>query len=165
MHFYQIVWRAGPTSPTLATATSLSQGRRRGRRPGSTARTSARRMGATGSSPRCMMVPPVTFWSGWRSEAILLLMLSRKFWDFFRPLYLDSLILLQSITKWWGVYLGLYNTGKEGGWAWSDGSPVCYTNWNKNEPNGCVGSVRRTGLWGCKLGGIFLAVSDESGQA
>ena len=92
-------------------------------------------------------------------------MLSRKFWDIFRPPYFDSLILLQSITKWWGVYFGLYNTGKEGGWAWSDGSPVCYTNWNKNEPNGCVGSVRRTGLWGCKLGGIFLAVSDESDQA
>ena len=45
--------------------------------------------------------------------------------------------------KTWLVYLGLTKTpgsvGKETGWVWSDGSPACYTNWNKGEkePNGC----------------------------
>jgi hypothetical protein len=40
----------------------------------------------------------------------------------------------------WGAWIGLYNTGTAGSFAWVTAEPVSYTNWNNNEPNNHGGS-------------------------
>lgn len=34
-----------------------------------------------------------------------------------------------------GMWIGLFDRNVEGGFVWSDGSPVQYVNWSRNEPN------------------------------
>jgi hypothetical protein len=41
----------------------------------------------------------------------------------------------------WGAWIGLYNTGTPGSFAWVTGEPVGFTNWNRNEPNNQGGSA------------------------
>jgi hypothetical protein len=40
-----------------------------------------------------------------------------------------------------GPWIGLYNTGTQGSFAWVTGEPVSYTNWNAGEPNNYKGSA------------------------
>ncbi len=41
----------------------------------------------------------------------------------------------------WGAWIGLYNTGTPGSFAWVTGEPFSYSNWNRNEPNNQNGSA------------------------
>jgi hypothetical protein len=41
----------------------------------------------------------------------------------------------------WGPWIGLYNTGTPGSFAWVTGEPVMFTNWNIGEPNNQGGSA------------------------
>ena len=50
-------------------------------------------------------------------------------------------ITFRGVTPGWSVWLGLYKPAGSpglGGYAWSDGSPACFSNWNtdEKEPNG-----------------------------
>ena len=38
-------------------------------------------------------------------------------------------------------HIGLSDRSKEGGFIWSDGSPVAYVNWRDGEPNDSGGEV------------------------
>lgn len=47
---------------------------------------------------------------------------------------------IPGITKGSSTWLGFTDTAKEGTFVWSDNSPVCYTNWHRNEPNQHLGN-------------------------
>ena len=54
----------------------------------------------------------------------------------------NNFILSQLKNDGGSPWIGFYNTGKQGQFAWVNGEPVSYTNWAPNEPNNSPGIPR-----------------------
>ena len=54
----------------------------------------------------------------------------------------DFLTRLKTVEETW---IGFRQGANEGSWTWTDGTPVCFQNWNINEPNNGGSEVRRFG--------------------
>ena len=56
----------------------------------------------------------------------------------------DFLTRLKTVEETW---IGFRQGANEGSWTWTDGTPVCFQNWNINEPNNVGGSENFGTLW------------------
>ena len=56
----------------------------------------------------------------------------------------DFLTRLKTVEETW---IGFREGANEGSWTWTDGTPVCFQNWNINEPNNVGGSENFGTLW------------------
>ena len=54
----------------------------------------------------------------------------------------DFLTRLKTVEETW---IGFRQEANEGSWTWTDGTPVCFQNWNINEPNNGGSEVLRFG--------------------
>ena len=56
----------------------------------------------------------------------------------------DFLTRLKTVAETW---IGFHQGAFEGSWTWTDGTPVCFQNWNINEPNNVGGAENFGTLW------------------